>query len=181
MKTLLLPAMLAVLVLAPQWASAQNRVYRCGNEYTNRPANPKACKLVDGGNVTIIQGTRPRATDSGERAAAAPAAAPRAAAPRAVSAPQRAAAPTPSRINTPEQASRDSDARAILQAELRRAESRQAELVKEYNNGNPNWKAGEPQMPTKYQARVGEMKAAIDRNQADIDGIRRELQRHGGG
>ena len=67
-----------------------------------------------------------------------------------------------------------------MQAELRRAESRQAELVKEYNNGNPNWKAGEPQMPTKYQARVGEMKSAIDRNQADIDGIRRELQRHGG-
>ena len=172
MKRFYLPVLLGALVLLPQFAQAQSRVYRCGNEYTNRPAHPKACRLVEGGNVTIVQGTRPMVASPVVDAT--PRAAPR---PRPVSAP---AAPAPSRIAaTPEQATRESDARSILQAELRRAEARQAELTKDYNNGNPNWQAGEPQMPTKYQARVAEMKAAMDRNQADIDGIRRELSRYG--
>ena len=154
MKRIYLPLLLGALVLAPTLAQAQSRVYRCGNEYT------------------IIQGTRPMAAPVAAGEAPARVAAP---APR----PRPVAAPAPSRISTPEQSSRESDARTILQAELRRAEARQAELMKDYNNGNPNWQAGEPQMPTRYQARVAEMKAAIDRNQADIEGIRRELSRYG--
>jgi hypothetical protein len=42
-------------------AQAQDRIYRCGNEYTNTvpQGHEKGCKLVEGGNVTVVQGQRP--------------------------------------------------------------------------------------------------------------------------
>ena len=128
--------------------------------------------MVEGGNVTVVRGTVP--------AAAAPAPAPAtrsaAAAPSAARAPGSAPAAAP-RIDTPEQRARDADAKAILEQELRRAESRQAELVKDYNNGEPDKIGGEARNYQKYLDRVAEMKASIARNQSDIEGIRRELGR----
>ena len=56
-KTLLTLWILAALPVA---ALAQDRIYRCGNEYTNNAtqAKERGCKLVEGGNVTVIQGSR---------------------------------------------------------------------------------------------------------------------------
>ncbi|HRL36344.1 MAG: hypothetical protein KBF22_08380, partial [Ottowia sp.] len=85
--------------------------------------------------------------------------------------------PSAPRIDTPEQRARDSDAKAILEQELRRAEAKQAELVKEYNNGEPDKIGGEARNYQKYLDRVAEMKASIARNQSDIDGLKRELSR----
>lgn len=148
-------------------ASAQDRIYRCGNEYTNRIGNRKDCKLVEGGNVTVVRGTSPAPAPAAASAAPRPAANN-----RVVSAP-----PAAPRINTPEQRARDSDAKTILEQELRRTEARQAELLREYKDGMPDKIGGEARNYQKYLDRVAEMKAAIDRNQADIDGIRRELSR----
>ncbi|MDO5086090.1 MAG: hypothetical protein Q4D74_00585 [Comamonadaceae bacterium] len=158
-------------LLASQPALAQDRIYRCGNEYTNRlPANRKDCRVVEGGNVTVVSGTVPRlptrqpAASSGGGGSGSPA--------RVVSAP-----PSAPRNDSPAQRARDADAKAILENELRRAEARQAELVKEYNNGEPDKIGGEARNYQKYLDRVAEMKAAIERNQSDIEGIRRELAR----
>lgn len=162
----------SLFVAATGWmsvgvVSAQDRIYRCGNEYTNRIGNRKDCKVVEGGNVTVVRGTAP---------AAAPAATPAPAAGggqrNVVSAP-----PSAPRIDSPEQRARDADAKAILEQELRRTEARQAELLKEYNNGEPDKIGGEARNYQKYLDRVAEMKASIDRNQSDIEGIRRELNR----
>ena len=165
-----LPLATAVLGAVALPASAQDRIYRCGNEYTNQIKGRSDCKLVEGGNVTVVRGTAPAA------APAAPAPAPvtrsAAAAPRTASAP-----PSAPRIDTPEQRARDSDAKAILEQELRRAEAKQAELVKEYNNGEPDKIGGEARNYQKYLDRVAEMKASIARNQSDIDGLKRELSR----
>ena len=174
MKPLLLTSCLCLaaglLEGAAAPASAQDRIYRCGNEYTNQIKGRSDCKLVEGGNVTVVRGTAPAA------APAAPAPAPvtrsAAAAPRTASAP-----PSAPRIDTPEQRARDSDAKAILEQELRRAEAKQAELVKEYNNGEPDKIGGEARNYQKYLDRVAEMKASIARNQSDIDGLKRELSR----
>jgi hypothetical protein len=145
---------------------AQDRIYRCGNEYTNQIKGRSDCKLVEGGNVTVVRGTAPAAQAptpregggaSGQRVVSAPAAAPR--------------------VDSPEQRTRDADARAILEQELRRAEARQAELVKDYNNGEPDKVGGEARNHQKYLDRVADMKAAIARNQSDIEGIKRELGR----
>lgn len=166
MRTALL---LTSLFAATQWlaaapVSAQDRIYRCGNEYTNRIGNRKDCKVVEGGNVTVVRGMAP---------------APAAAAPAAGGGQRNVVSAPPSapRADSAEQRARDADAKAILEQELRRTEARQAELLKEYNNGEPDKIGGEARNYQKYLDRVAEMKAAIDRNQSDIEGIRRELNR----
>jgi hypothetical protein len=145
---------------------AQDRVYRCGNEYTNNAAVAKTrnCKLLEGGNVTVIQGTKvlnPGAAGGTAKAA-----------PGATGAPSQ-------RVGNDEQKARDTDSRAILESELRRAEAQQAELLKEYNNGEPEKQGSEGRNYQKYLDRVAEMKAAIARGDSDIAGIKRELSRLG--
>lgn len=53
---------------AATWpAQAQDAIYRCGNEYTNTKPDAKArgCKLIDAGNVTVVQSARvPEAANS---------------------------------------------------------------------------------------------------------------------
>ncbi len=150
-------------LLAGGAAVAQSSViYRCGNEYTNAKEAERrgGCRVVEGGNVTVVEGMRP-----------APAAAASGAAP-VVTAP-----PGAPRVNANEQKARDADARAILEVELRKAEARQAELLKEYNNGEPDKLGPETRNHQKYLDRVAELKAAIARNESDIAGIKRELGR----
>ena len=142
---------LMVLGLAGAQA-ADDRIYRCGNEYTNTvtDAQAKNCKLISGSNVTVIQAVKPpppKASASGQR------------------------------TDTADQRSKDSDARMILEAELKKAEAKQAELLKEYNNGEPERQGPETRNNQKYLDRVAELKGAIGRNEADIAGIKRELSR----
>lgn len=159
-------ALIALGLAAALPAAAQDRIYRCGNEYTNQVKGRTDCKVLEGGNVTVVRGTAPAAAPApAANAGAAPAQ-------RAVGAP-----PAAPRVDSPEQRSRDADARAILEQELRRAEARQADLVKEYNNGEPDKIGGEARNHQKYLDRVAELKASIARNQSDIDGIKREISR----
>ena len=158
----LLALTIIAAMLQPAWA--QDRIYRCGNEYTNNAAQAKerGCKLVEGGNVTVLQGPRPAAAAPGGGAGAS--GSPPANAPRVDAADQRA---------------RDADARAILDAELRKAESRLADLRKEYNDGSPQRSALELRNPQGYIERTAELKAAVTRVEADIAGIKREIGRLG--
>lgn len=144
-------------------ALAQEAIYRCGNEYTNNKAQAVArgCKLIEGGNVTVVQGTRgasppARSGSTGNTGGNTSAVA------RAPSAEQKA---------------RDSDARQILQSELKRAQARQEELQREYNNGQPDKRGDEARNHQKYLDRVAELKASLARNESDMAGIRRELDR----
>ncbi|MDD2178481.1 hypothetical protein OIN59_13680 [Acidovorax sp. D2M1] len=164
-KTLITLLLIAAVVPAVQ---AQDRIYRCGNEYTNnaQQAKERGCKLVEGGNVTVVQGTRPAsaaapATGGGGAAATSSATSP-------------AMAP---RVSNNEQKSRDSDARAILESELRKAEARHAELLKEYNNGAPERNALDLRNPQRYTERTAELKASVARSESDIAGIKREIAR----
>ncbi len=138
---------------------AQDRIWRCGNEYTNTvtPEQAKGCKLVSGGNVTVVPATKPAPTAAAK--ATAPAGAPR--------------------VQADEQKAKDADARYILESELKKAEARQAELLREYNNGEPEKLASEVRNHQKYIERVAELKASIARNESDMAGIRRELGRLG--
>ena len=81
------------------------------------------------------------------------------------------------RVDAGDQKQRDSDARDILESELKKAETRHAELVKEYNNGEPEKLGPEHRNHQKYLDRVAELKASIARTESDIAGIRRELSR----
>ena len=118
------------------------------------------CKLMEGGNVTVVQGTR--------AAASAPA--------RAASSAVSSGGP---RVDAGEQKVRDSDARKILDHELKMAQDRQAELLKEYRNGAPEKRGEETHNQPKYLDRVSQLKASLARNESDMAGIRRELDRLG--
>ena len=170
MKKTLITLLLIAATAPAAWA--QDRIYRCGNEYTNnaQQAKERGCKLVEGGNVTVVQGTRPAgaataapAAGTGAGAGTAPAASP----------------PSAPRVATNDQKARDADARAILEAELRKAESRLNGLKQEYNNGEPEKRGPEFRNHQMYLDRVAELKAGVARAQSDVDGIKRELARLG--
>ncbi len=157
-RCLLAPFLLFLAVAA----AAQERIYRCGNEYTNNASTAKArnCKLLEGSNVTVIQGTRVAPGAGSGKAAAAP-----------------SAATASQRVEPSEQRARDQEARGILEAELRRAEARQAELKAEYNNGEPERRGDEARNYQKYLDRTAELKASLGRTESDIASIKRELGR----
>lgn len=162
----------ALLALYGTAALAQQRVYRCGNEYTNAAsaAKRKDCRLVEDTNVTIIQSSAPRrASASGSSSAGASASS----APRASS----AAPSSAPRVANNAQRDRDADARTILQAELRKSQERLRALQEEYNGGSPVRTALELRNPQGYIERTAELKANIERTQADIEGIQREINR----
>ncbi len=159
MKKPLLMSLTATLFVAglaaTALAQAQGRIYRCGNEYTNTvQPGQKGCKLLEGGNVTVVQ--RPRVAEPVRLASASQAA---------------------SRVDGEQQRQRDADARQILEAELRKAEARRSELMAEYNNGEPEKMGPEFRNHQKYLDRVADLKAGIDRNESDLAGLRRELDR----
>ncbi|MFN3570631.1 MAG: hypothetical protein ACK4VX_10180 [Polaromonas sp.] len=162
--TVLLSISAALLAAAASSAIAQERIYRCAAkpgatpEYINnaRDAQARGCKQIDGGNVTVVQGM-PASRPAAVRVAGAVQAAP------------------PS--NSAEQRARDSDTRAILEAELRKAEARLAEQQKEYNNGEPEKQGIEGRNYQRYLDRVAEMKESIARHESDIAGLKREIGR----
>ena len=163
------PVALALLAaFALPAAAAPDKIWRCGNEYTNPPGDAKArgCKLVEGGNLTVIEGLKPQ---GGARQAAA------AARPGAAGAP--AARNEGERVEGAEQRARDADARAILEAELRKAEARQAELRQEYQGGEPEPRPEELRHPTLHQQRSAALKEQLARVDADVAALRRELAR----
>ena len=155
-KALLISLLPFATVLLAASSFAQSQIYRCGNEYTNNASEAKArgCKPFAGGNITIVPGTRP-----------------------STPAPARAAATPQPRVGAADQRARDADARAILESELNKAQARQTDLLAQYNNGEPEMLGPEHRNHQKYLDRVAELKASVDRNQRDIDGIRRELGR----
>jgi len=147
-------ALISLAVLAAvAGAHAQTQIWRCGNTYTNdrAEATSKGCKLVEGGNLTIVQGTKVAKPAAGGSSA--------------------------QRVDAGEQKARDAEARSILESELKKAEARKADLEKEYNNGEPEKMGPEHKNYQKYLDRVAELKAAIERADQDIAGIKRELAR----
>lgn len=165
MKKTLPLAFLSLLLVSAGNAVWAQQVYRCAGvgggapEYINnvKDAQTRNCKLVSGGNVTVVQGTPvtkapPRATGS-------------------------AASGGPRPDSGPEQRARDSDSRGILESELKKAEAKLAEQLKEYNNGEPEKQGIEGRNYQRYLDRVAELKEGIARTQSDIAGLKREISR----
>lgn len=160
MKQRVLWVALAGAVAVP--VAAQEPIYRCGNEYTNTKPAPgnKDCKLLEGGNVTVVEGMR--ATQAAQPKAAQGGASPAGSAPR---------------VDAEQQKARDTDARRILQDELKKALARHEALLAEYKDGQPDKQGNEVRNHQKYLDRVADLKASLARNESDIAGIRRELER----
>lgn len=167
--TLTLPLGLLTWAAGVPWAHAQGQVFRCPGtpvEYINDPeqARARGCQPMDGGNITIIQGTTPRPAP----------------APSSATAPPRPATATrdgAGRVDPATQRARESDARAILENELRQAQERLAQARTEYADGQPPKQGIEGRNHQRYLDRVAELRAAVSRAEADVTGIQRELER----
>jgi hypothetical protein len=155
-----LPRVLAAsaLGLAMTGAWPQGSVYYVcpGNVFTNtitqKEADARGCKAREAQQPTTIAGPKPRPVAS-------PGSSPKGT----------------DKVDPADQKARDSDARRILEEELRRAEERLGSLKSEYNNGEPERRGDENRNAQRYLDRVAEMKAAITRQEADIAAIKREL------
>ena len=133
-------------------------MYRCpGNDYKNtisaKDAERLGCKRIEGAPVTVIQMTRPRA-------AAVPS----------------VGGSSGTRIDPVAQRARDSDARRILENELKNEQDKLAAMQKDFNNGQPE-RQGDEKNFQKYLDRVSEMRAAIERKQIDIAALQREIKK----
>lgn len=134
-------------------------VYRCPGPpvlYTDQitavQAKERGCRTIEGAPITIVSPPKPRPVAGTPPAARA----------------------SDAKVDAGDQRARDSDARQILDAELKREEAKLAELLKEFNNGEPERMGGERNYQ-KYLDRVEEMKAAIARKQSDVAALKREL------
>ena len=150
----LLASTAALWVTGAARAADGSVMYRCpGNEYNNtlspKEAKDKGCKTIEGAPITVIQSVKPRAPAAGS-------------------------GPAGSKVDPADQRARDSDARRILDGELKREEDRLTEMKTEYNNGQPERQGGEKNYQ-KYLDRVADMKAGIGRKEGDIAALRREI------
>jgi len=121
-------------------------------------ARERGCRTIEGAPITIIQAPKPRppAAASGNGPAAS------------------SARPADSKVDPGAQRQRDSDARRILEAELKREEDKLAALRRDYNNGEPE-RRGDERNFQNYLDRVSQMKAGITRTESDIAAIKREI------
>ena len=134
-------------------------VYRCGNAYTNQPDPTLNCKPLSAANVTVIDGTRVQSVPVSPHVSGA------------------GASGSSARVESAEQRQRDTQAQAVLQAELHKAQQQKVELQREWNNGEPERRADEFRQPQKYQDRVAQLRASLQRVDADVAGLQRELSR----
>lgn len=158
-------ALLITPVIAAAQATDGSVMYRCpGNDYKNtisaKEAEKLGCRKIEGAPITIIQTTKPQPQGQARLGTPVPV----------------ASGASGTRVDPVAQRARDSDARRILETELKTEEDRLAELQKDYNGGQPE-RRGDEKNYQKFLDRVGEMNAAIVRKQTDIAAIRRELQK----
>ncbi len=158
-------AALLALALAGAGPAAQAQdgskpVYRCPGPpvlYTDslspQEAKDKGCRTIEGAPVTVV-------TVPSRRPAAPPAGS--------------ASRPGDQKVDPAAQRARDNDARRILGDELVREEERLAEMRREFNGGEPE-RRGDERNYAKYLERVADMRAAIQRKEADVAALRREL------
>jgi hypothetical protein len=148
------------MVVGQARANDVQHIYRCGNAYTNQPNPVQNCKRVSGtgSHVVVIEGTRVQG--------------------------QQAVSPSTGgasgvKVDSTEQRQRDAQAQVVLQAELNKVQKQHTELLREWNNGEPERRADEFRQPQKYQDRVAQLRGALQRTEADVAGLQRELSRLG--
>ncbi|XHS78323.1 hypothetical protein ACFJGW_21845 [Burkholderiaceae bacterium UC74_6] len=153
-------ALLLVACAAQQQAHAQSTVYRCPGPpvlYTDgltaKEAAEKGCRTIEGQPITVVQ--MPKRPSSGALEA------------------QRESA----KIEASQQKSRDDDRRRVLEGELREAEKRLAAVQAEYAGGNGERRGDEARNYQKYLDRMADLKASINRQEADISALKREISK----
>ena len=145
-------------------ALADQAVYQCGQEITNRPNDPSQCQKLLISNPTQIEGTRVQNGQS----------------PKPVSAVSGTAS---ERISIPPTKPQDAlqrnvQARTVLEDEWQKLSAKHAEMVRVFNGGQPALQEGESLQNPQYKRRVADMQIQIERLARDLMALKRELSRH---
>lgn len=167
-------SMLCALAVAAPSLAQSRQAWRCGNHFTNNPAEAKSlgnCILLED-RLTIINGGS--GSSGGSRSTGG--GAPRATSQPSVPPPSRGVS-MPIQIDPSVQTSRDSTARQLIEAELDKKQAELAMLQSQYNNGFPPRLASEIGDDVAYDARANAMSSAIERKVAEIVQIQAELSR----
>ncbi len=143
---------------------ADQSVYKCGQEITNQPQDPKLCQKLEIDAPTQIEGTRVQNSAPGQAVSGVSAPNP----PRVLSMPTNAQASQ----------QRNVQARTILEDEWQKLSAKYAEMVRTFNQGQPALSVGETAQHAQYKHRVEEMKTNLQRLERDMQALQRELSRH---
>ena len=157
-----------MLLVALPWfagvALADQAVYQCGQEITNRPNDPGQCQKLLISNPTQIEGPRVQNGQSPKPASAV-----------SGTAAERISIPP----NNPQDAlQRNVQARTVLEDEWQKLSAKQAEMVRVFNGGQPALQEGESLQNPQYKRRVADMQIQIERLARDLMALKRELSRH---
>ena len=157
-----------MLLVALPWfagvALADQAVYQCGQEITNRPNDPSQCQKLLISKPTQIEGTRVQNGQSPKPASAV-----------SGTAAERISIPP----NNPQDAlQRNVQARTVLEDEWQKLSAKQAEMVRVFNGGQPTLQEGESLQNPQYKRRVADMQIQIERLARDLMALKRELSRH---
>ncbi len=152
------------MALTASPALADELIYKCGQEITNRPVDAQSCQKLELSSATQIEGTKVQSVVSDVPIG------------RAFQAPlQHVSAPQPdSKMGDP----RSAQARTILEDEWLKLSAKHAEMVRLYNLGRPILKPGESVDAPAYQQRVAELSTRIGRSERDLQALKREINRH---
>jgi hypothetical protein len=139
-------------------AAAQGEIFVCVDAeglktYTNTPSN-RSCKRLE--SQPLLSVPAPRQPQAG---------------PRAPAGAQPANFP---RVDADTQRTRDADRRRILEDELRAEQEKLARLRAEFNNGEPE-RRGDERNYARYQERVARLQDDIQRAEASINSLNREM------
>lgn len=159
---LLFSVISAIAGLAVASSALASSVYRCETntgvvEYSNskpKKFDPDQCQKIDLPELTTIQSSKP------------------AQAPKSRPAPT-AADSFPS-VSSANQQRRDKARRQILRQELKREQTRLAELQDEFKDGEPD-RRGDERNYQKYLDRVERLRTDISRRESSISAIRQEI------
>ena len=157
-----------MLLVALPWfaglALADQAVYQCGQEITNRPNDPGQCQKLLISNPTQIEGTRVQNGQSPKPASAV-----------LGTAAERISIPP----NNPQDAlQRNVQARTVLEDEWQKLSAKHAEMVRVFNGGQPALQEGESLQNPQYKRRVADMQIQLERLARDLMALKRELSRH---
>ena len=114
----------------------------------------KGCRSIEGAPISVVSPSKPKVTGSGGSGSSASGSEKR------------------ERVADETQKARDSDRRKVLEAELRDATARLEQLKKDFNDGQPE---RTDRNFAVHQQKVTDMRAAIARQEADVEALKREL------
>lgn len=150
-----------VLLTLAFCATANQVVYKCGQEITNQPTDLKQCQPLNISQPTQIDGTRVQTSY------------------HKVTGTAVMDASVVQAVPSVESLERKAQARTILEDEWQKLSAQYAELVQQYNRAKPTTVSAETIHHANDPQRAMALKAQVQRVERDLQALQRELKRYG--